>query len=153
MTLDKCFELVAEEDGMPPNSRCVHCSALGKVHTRCQVWSLPPVLVVHLKRVVGIPKRKIDTLVEFPIVNVDLVAHSLRHQTEGAKNESCKYDLQAVSNHTGSALLGGHYTTVAKHADTGVWHHFNDTVTSVVADPSTIVTPGAYILVFVKRVE
>ena len=36
-----------------------------------------------------------------------------------------KYNLFAVSNHSGSAF-GGHYTAYCKHPESKEWHSFND---------------------------
>ena len=57
------------------------------------------------------------------------------------------YDLQAVSNHYGSTG-GGHYTAYARN-DRG-WYKFDDSHTAP-AEQKAVVTPAAYVLIYVKR--
>merc|ERR1719263_2392894 len=114
-----------------------------------QFWSMPDLLVVHLKRFSahGQCRRKLDTPVDFPIEGLDLTEFCLRHSGEDADGERAVYDLQAVSNHFGSTG-GGHYTAFAKNADTDKWYKFDDSHTSFVPDPATVVTPAAYVLIY-----
>ena len=79
------------------------------------LYKLPPVLIVHLKRFLKNDhessffrnaSRKITELVDFPIKSLDLSEYLIN---EEEKKEEWMYDLYGVSNHMGK-LHGGHYT-------------------------------------------
>ncbi|MGH0162009.1 UNVERIFIED_CONTAM: hypothetical protein FKN15_042278 [Acipenser sinensis] len=86
------------------------------------LWSLPPVLVVHVKRFSysRYMRDKLDTLVDFPISDLDM-SEFLINPNAGP----CRYDLIAVSNHYGG-MGGGHYTAFAKSKDDDKWYYFDD---------------------------
>ena len=80
-----------------------HCQAIKKL----DLWRLPEILVIHLKKFSysRFSKNKLETYVDFPIDNFDLSPYIA--QSNGM---SCnRYMLYAVSNHYGS-MGGGHYT-------------------------------------------
>lgn len=80
-----------------------HCQAVKKL----DLWRLPEILVIHLKRFSysRFLKNKLETYVDFPIDNFELSPYiALRN---GQSSNS--YMLYAVSNHYGS-MGGGHYT-------------------------------------------
>lgn len=80
-----------------------HCQALKKL----DLWRLPEILVIHLKRFSysRFSKNKLETYVDFPIDNFELSPYIAQRN-----GQSCNsYMLYAVSNHYGS-MGGGHYT-------------------------------------------
>jgi ubiquitin carboxyl-terminal hydrolase 4/11/15 len=60
------------------------------------------------------------------------------------------YDLYAVDNHFGG-LGGGHYTAFAKNAEDGLWHNYDDSSVSLVAEPERVKTKAAYLLFYRRR--
>lgn len=80
-----------------------HCQASKKL----DLWRLPEILVIHLKRFSysRFSKNKLETDVDFPVDNLDLSTH-VAHLNDKLSN---RYMLYAVSNHYGS-MGGGHYT-------------------------------------------
>ncbi|CAF4507662.1 unnamed protein product, partial [Rotaria magnacalcarata] len=66
------------------------------------------------------------------------------------KNLQTKYDLVAVSNHTGG-LTSGHYTAYSKNLQDGNWYSFDDDVVRQLNSDNNVVTKNAYILVYVQR--
>ena len=62
--------------------------------------------------------------------------------------EGTRYELIGVSNHFGSTG-GGHYTAFAR-AESGQWHKFDDSHTAAV-EPKDVVTPAAYVLMYVRK--
>jgi len=79
------------------------------------LFKLPPILIVHLKRFLKNDheysffrnaSRKITELVDFPITSLDMSEYLIN---EEEKKKDCIYDLFGVSNHMGK-LHGGHYT-------------------------------------------
>lgn len=80
-----------------------HCQASKKL----DLWRLPEILVIHLKRFSysRFLKNKLETYVDFPIDDLDLSMYvAYKNGQSGTR-----YVLYAVSNHYGS-MGGGHYT-------------------------------------------
>lgn len=105
-------------------------------------WNFPNILIIDLKRFDNYSK-KINTLVDFPIHNLDL-----RKYVSGYDKETYIYDLFGVTNHSGSCL-GGHYTSFVKNANNN-WYHFNDTHISQI-DEKKLITNKAYCLFYIKK--
>jgi len=91
-----------------------------------QIFSVPKILIIHLKRFKSghsVFKTKLDTFINFPVRGLDLTEYVL-----GNKNDVLKkyiYDLFAVSNHYGY-IGGGHYTAYVKNLSKNVWIECND---------------------------
>lgn len=102
--------------------RCPHCQVLQQGMVKLSLWTLPDILIIHLKRFrqVGEQRHKLSTLVHFPLRGLDMAPHVAK-RSRGSKwgpwrqplpeEGQCNflYDLYAVCNHHGS-LHGGHYT-------------------------------------------
>ncbi|XP_003368991.1 ubiquitin carboxyl- hydrolase 4, partial [Trichinella spiralis] len=89
-------------------------------------------------------RNKIDTLVSFPITNLDMSKWCIAKDCEPAL-----YDLVSISNHYGG-LGSGHYTAFAKNCDTKRWYNFDDMHVSVVSEED-IVTKEAYVLIYLRQ--
>ena len=98
--------------GLPPRY-CPRCKEHRQASKKLDLWRLPEVLVVHLKRFSysRFFKNKLDTLVEYPLRDLDLTAYLPAEQTAG--QGALRYDLYAISNHFGG-MGGGHYTAYGK---------------------------------------
>ena len=105
---------------------CPHCKAHVQADKKLDLWHLPEVLVVHLKRFcyTRSSREKITTQVDFPLEGLDLGRFLLRPEPGVLP----LYDCYAVSNHYGS-LGGGHYTAYAKMPDTNTWVQREDWTT------------------------
>jgi len=92
---------------------CPNCKQHRQATKKLDLWRLPEILVVHLKRFSysRYMKNKLDTFVNFPVRNLDLSKYV--KQNAAAAQQSHMYELYAVSNHYGG-LGGGHYTAYAK---------------------------------------
>lgn len=89
---------------------CPRCKEHRQATKKLDLWKLPDILVVHLKRFSysRYLKNKLDTVVSFPLQNLDLTKYVK------SKDGKCyTYELYAISNHYGG-LGGGHYTAHAK---------------------------------------
>ena len=121
---------------------CVRCKTHRESAKQLEIWRLPPVLLIHLKRFsyVGKWKQKLDTSVNFPISSLDLSPMTL------GPLKPPPYQLFAVSNHSGT-LDGGHYTAYVRHAATRKFYTFDD---SVVRDMSTgnVMSKNGYMLFY-----
>uniref|UniRef100_A0A2K6MRQ4 Ubiquitin carboxyl-terminal hydrolase n=1 Tax=Rhinopithecus bieti TaxID=61621 RepID=A0A2K6MRQ4_RHIBE len=125
---------------------CPNCKEHQQATKKLDLWSLPPVLVVHLKRFSysRYMRDKLDTLVDFPINDLDM-SEFLINPNAGP----CRYNLIAVSNHYGG-MGGGHYTAFAKNKDDGKWYYFDDSSVST-ASEDQIVSKAAYVLFYQRQ--
>lgn len=95
---------------VPQCRYCPGCKEHRQATKKLDLWTLPEILVFHLKRFSysRYLKNKLDTFVDFSIHNLDL--SKFVKQKDG---RSYVYELYAISNHYGG-LGGGHYTAFAK---------------------------------------
>ncbi|XP_010455453.1 PREDICTED: ubiquitin carboxyl-terminal hydrolase 10 [Camelina sativa] len=149
ISLFSCLEAFLAEEPLGPDDMwfCPSCKEHRQANKKLDLWKLPDILVFHLKRFTysRYLKNKLDTLVNFPIHDLDL-----REYVKNKNGESYVYELYAVSNHYGG-LGGGHYTAYAKLIDDNKWYHFDDSHVSS-ANESEIKTSAAYVL-FYRRVR
>lgn len=149
ITLDKCLDLftIAEQLGPEDPWYCSKCKEFQQATKKFDLWTVPPILVIHLKRFSYKNRHwreKLETLVEFPLQSLDLTRYVL-----GPNAEVAIYDLYAVSNHYGS-LGGGHYTAFAQNKDDKNWYKFDDSYVSKVED-SKVQSSSAYVLFYRRR--
>lgn len=169
LSLYECIsEFTKEEElGDEDTWYCPNCKAHRKVVKKMDIWKVPDVLVVHLKRFSNASRAfssysfmslsggdKIDSLVDAPIDGLDLrnivVGQDYYDENGNAKNEDLIYDLFAISNHFGGTG-GGHYTAYAKNAVNGKWYNLDDSCVSPLATDDPVLTSAAYMLFYVRR--
>ncbi|KZV66127.1 UCH-domain-containing protein [Peniophora sp. CONT] len=167
ITLSDCLDEFTREEQLGSDDLwyCPGCKKHQQASKKFDLWGVPDVLVVHLKRFSSSRtlRDKIDELVEFPVEGLDLtgrvvereVRRRLREQEGGGRGEEegeeepLLYDLFAVDEHLGG-LGGGHYRAYAlNHAD-GNWYHFDDSHVSL-ARAEDAVNPNAYLLFYRRR--
>lgn len=177
-TLDECFQLYTKEEQLAPDDawKCPHCKQLQQGMVKMSLWTLPDILILHLKRFrqVGERRNKLSTLVRFPLTGLDMAPHvvkrsqSVRNVSSGAWPPSWKqpsnqhqqpadmtlphdylYDLYAVCNHHGG-MHGGHYTAYCRNSVDGQWYSYDDSSVDLVPDEE-VCTRGAYILFYQRR--
>ncbi len=141
-----CFNLYTKTEELSEQDYwyCSECKTHQPSTKKFDLWSLPPVLVIHLKRFSysRLYRDKIETQVDFPLNDLDLSSYLIN------KNEvkkTTKYNLIAVSNHYGS-LGGGHYTAYAQNRFDGKWYNFDDSCVS--STDETHVCVSALLLYF-----
>uniref|UniRef100_UPI00398E3989 ubiquitin carboxyl-terminal hydrolase 43a isoform X2 n=1 Tax=Pristiophorus japonicus TaxID=55135 RepID=UPI00398E3989 len=170
-TLAECFELYTKEEQLAPDDawRCPHCKNLQQGMVKLNLWTLPDILIIHLKRFrqVGERRTKLSTLVKFPLIGIDMTPHVVK-RTPSSKNflshwspwrrprapsgnsqENYVYDLYAVCNHHGS-MQGGHYTAYCRNSVDGQWYGYDDSNAELIPE-GEVCTRGAYILFYQKR--
>ncbi|XP_042330579.1 ubiquitin carboxyl-terminal hydrolase 8 isoform X2 [Sceloporus undulatus] len=144
-TLQECLRLFSKEEKLTDNNRfyCSHCKTRRDSLKKIEIWKLPPVLLVHLKRFSydGRWKQKLQTSVDFPLENLELSQYVI-----GPKSISKRYNLFGVSNHYGG-LDGGHYTAYCKNAAKQRWYKFDDHEVSEIS-ASSVKSSAAYILFY-----
>ncbi|XP_069767450.1 ubiquitin carboxyl-terminal hydrolase 8 isoform X2 [Narcine bancroftii] len=144
-SLQDCLKSFSKEEKLTDNNRfhCSNCKAHRDSTKKLEIWKLPPILLVHLKRFSyeGRWKQKLQTNVDFPLENLELSNYVI-----GPKNNVKKYNLYAVSNHYGG-LDGGHYTAYCKNAVKQRWFKFDDHDVSEIS-ASSVRSSAAYILFY-----
>eukprot|EP00241_Pyramimonas_parkeae_P004423 CAMPEP_0114237434 /NCGR_PEP_ID=MMETSP0058-20121206/7388_1 /TAXON_ID=36894 /ORGANISM="Pyramimonas parkeae, CCMP726" /LENGTH=887 /DNA_ID=CAMNT_0001349475 /DNA_START=308 /DNA_END=2971 /DNA_ORIENTATION=+ len=146
--LDQCIESFLQEEPLGPDDMwyCPKCKEHREATKKLELWRMPEVLVVHLKRFSynRVWRDKLDLHVKYPLHGLDLSKFVQR--SEGKKPE---YHLFAVSNHYGG-LGGGHYTAYAKQTDDGQWYLFDDS-SVMLAKEEDVCSAAGYCLFYWRK--
>lgn len=124
ISLDDCFVETGKREILSEDNAwyCNRCKDLRQAAKTLEIWTLPDILIVHIKRFGGNRnfRDKIDVFVDYPIEGLDMT------NKIGLKEDGKEYiyDLFAVDNHYGG-LGGGHYTALAKNFYDGQWYDYN----------------------------
>uniref|UniRef100_A0A3B3ZGC6 ubiquitinyl hydrolase 1 n=1 Tax=Periophthalmus magnuspinnatus TaxID=409849 RepID=A0A3B3ZGC6_9GOBI len=169
-TLDQCFQLYTKEEQLAPDDawKCPHCKQLQQGTVQMSLWTLPDILILHLKRFrqVGERRNKLTTLVHFPLSGLDMTphvvpqhrqhppkhpVHNQHHVTPGWKQGARRtpgsappeflYDLYAVCNHHGA---------YCRNSVDGQWYSFDDSSVESVTE-GEVCTRWAYLLFYQRR--
>ncbi|XP_066120342.1 ubiquitin carboxyl-terminal hydrolase 43 isoform X1 [Saccopteryx bilineata] len=165
-TLDECFQFYTKEEQLAQDDawKCPHCRALQQGVVKLSLWTLPDILVIHLKRFcqVGERRNKLSTLVWFPLRGLNMAPHvaqrSAGPQPVPGSWPSWKqpaglptsyppdflYDLYAVCNHHGSLQA------YCRNSLDGQWYSYDDSMVESLLEDD-VITRGAYILFYQKR--
>ncbi|MBN3323596.1 UBP11 hydrolase, partial [Atractosteus spatula] len=150
--LQRCIELFTTVETLEEENPwyCPTCKKHQLATKKLDLWSLPEVLIIHLKRFsyTKYSREKLDTIVNFPIRDLDF-SDFLQWKPDPEGNPPCRYDLMAVSNHYGG-LRDGHYTSYARNKDNGQWYYFDDSKVTY-AREDQIVTNAAYLLFYQRQ--
>ncbi|CAM0957127.1 unnamed protein product [Alopecurus aequalis] len=151
VNLFSCLDAFLKDEPLGPDDMwyCPSCKEHRQASKKLDLWRLPEILVVHLKRFSysRYMKNKLDTFVNFPIHHLDMRKYA-KH-TSG-DDQPPIYELYSVINHYGG-LGGGHYSAYAKLVEEDSWYHFDDSHVSSVNEEETR-TSAAYLL-FYRRVD
>jgi len=150
LTLDECLDLFTTTEKLGEHDLwyCPRCKKHQQATKKFDLWSLPDILIIHLKRFsyTRFWRDKIEGLIEYPQRDLDLSKWVIN---KSPNNPPSVFDLIAVSNHYGG-LGGGHYTAYAKNKKTGKWYSFDDSSVSPIGEES-VVTKSGYVLVYARR--
>lgn len=150
VSLYKCLEAFLMEEPLGPEDMwfCPGCKKHRQAVKKLDLWRLPEILVIHLKRFSysRFLKNKLETDVDFPVDNLDL-SNYIPHKNGQPSN---RYMLYAVSNHYGS-MGGGHYTAFVHHGGDR-WYDFDDSHVYPISQEK-IKTSAAYLLFYRRIVE
>ncbi|KFO85952.1 Ubiquitin carboxyl-terminal hydrolase 31, partial [Buceros rhinoceros silvestris] len=176
-TLSQCFQLYTKEEQLAPDDawRCPHCKQLQQGSITLSLWTLPDVLIIHLKRFrqEGDRRMKLQNMVKFPLSGLDMTPHVVKNRQRrwslpshwspwrrpyglGRDPEDYIYDLYAVCNHHGT-MQGGHYTgkypailSYCKNSVDGQWYCFDDSDVQQLPE-NEVCKQTAYILFYQRR--
>ena len=155
-TLNDCLKEFSKEEMLEGDEqwRCPKCQKFVDAKKKFDIWKVPPVLIVQLKRFTYSSsgrKAKISSFVNFPTEKWNVKKH-----VKSPQREPPVYDLFAVSNHHGG-FGSGHYTAYAKGRDPSnkknsetSWWHFNDSTFDQLNDSTDVQTQDAYLLFYNK---
>uniref|UniRef100_A0A3Q1IVS2 ubiquitinyl hydrolase 1 n=1 Tax=Anabas testudineus TaxID=64144 RepID=A0A3Q1IVS2_ANATE len=169
-SLAQCFQLYTKEEQLAPDDawRCPHCKQLQQGSIKLSLWTLPDILILHLKRFRqdGDRRMKMQNMVKFPLTGMDMAPHMVKRSQSswslpshwspwrrpygmGRDPEDYLYDLYAVCNHHGT-MQGGHYTAYCKNSIDGQWYCFDDSDVHTIAEDE-VCKQTAYILFYQRR--
>ncbi|XP_074593498.1 ubiquitin carboxyl-terminal hydrolase 15-like [Brevipalpus obovatus] len=147
--LSECLEqfTTTERLGEHDPWYCPRCKKQQQATKKFDIWSLPKVSIIHLKRFSysRLWREKLDVFVNFPLYDLDLGQYLINNP----KKDKIFYNLIAVANHYGN-LGCGHYTAYGKNKETGSWYHFDDSNVSPATEDS-LVSKGAYVLFYLRQ--
>ncbi|XP_023154178.2 ubiquitin carboxyl-terminal hydrolase 31-like [Amphiprion ocellaris] len=169
-SLAQCFQLYTKEEQLAPDDawRCPHCKQLQQGSIKLSLWTLPDILILHLKRFRQDADRrmKMQNMVKFPLTGMDMAPHMVKRSQSswslpshwspwrrpygmGRDPEDYLYDLYAVCNHHGT-MQGGHYTAHCKNSIDGQWYCFDDSDVHPISEDE-VCKQTAYILFYQRR--
>uniref|UniRef100_A0A8C7V2J0 Ubiquitin carboxyl-terminal hydrolase n=1 Tax=Oncorhynchus mykiss TaxID=8022 RepID=A0A8C7V2J0_ONCMY len=138
VALRECIELFTTMETLGEHDPwyCPTCKKHQQATKKFDLWSLPRILVVHLKRFSynRCWRDKLDTVVDFPVRDLNMSEFVC-----DPKAGPYVYDLIAVSNHYGG-MGGGHYTAYGKNKADGKWHYFDDSSVSAASEDQIVVS-------------
>ncbi|XVF00085.1 hypothetical protein REPUB_Repub03eG0255200 [Reevesia pubescens] len=150
LSLYTCLEAFLREEPLVPEDMwyCPQCKEQQQASKKLDLWRLPEVLVIHLKRFSysRSMKHKLETFVNFPIHDFDLT----NYVADKRSSRSQPYELYALTNHYGG-MGSGHYTAHIKLLDENRWYNFDDSHISPINEDD-VKSAAAYVL-FYRRVK
>ncbi|KAF5383617.1 hypothetical protein D9615_003721 [Tricholomella constricta] len=168
ISLQDCLDEFTKEEKLGEDDLwyCPQCKKHQQATKKFDLWKVPDVLVVHLKRFSNSRtlRDKIDTFIDFPVQGLDLsnmvgqreVAKRLAEQGVDLEaleiadlGEPLVYDLFGVDEHMGG-LGGGHYRAYALNHTNDKWYHFDDSFVTP-ARATDAVNANAYLLFYRRR--
>uniref|UniRef100_K3WEX3 USP domain-containing protein n=1 Tax=Globisporangium ultimum (strain ATCC 200006 / CBS 805.95 / DAOM BR144) TaxID=431595 RepID=K3WEX3_GLOUD len=161
------------------NALVQHKNALSPHTKQLSFWSVPPILIVQLKRFKlgpGYVWGKLHHCVDFPIECLDLapfisesalqdcnatasepvqraaafLQQELQFPLETASRACTGYSVYAIVNHMGG-IGSGHYTAHIKHPESGEWWLVDDASTAPVTVETLTPSAAAYLLFYVRH--
>ena len=149
-SLEDCFKIWNAEEELAGVQICQRCKSEVRPRKRLQLYRLPRILIVHLKRFKRDTEtfrwNRVSTPIRIPTKGFDLKAYLA--ESASRVSDAGLYDLFAAANHYGG-LNCGHYTSVAQTIS-GEWLYFDDAVTGK-ANPEDLTSSAAPYVLFYRR--
>lgn len=129
---------------------CKRCDTKVDAKKKIDLWKLPPVLVLHLKRfeydMISKKFEKTENRLSMKLSLLDLTEFCSSSQRDGAT-----YNVVCVANHSG-AFGSGHYTATCRVGGVGpgTWYHFNDEVVTPFTGRN-VVTRETYVIFLMRN--
>ena len=150
-SLQDCLREFSKEEILEGEAfHCSKCKELRSALKTMELWQVPPILVVHLKRfqIDGRGRTsKVNSLITFDINNFDLKPFLLSHKNY---EHNSMYDLYAIVSHFGS-ISGGHYVSYCYNETLSKWVCFDDSNYSEVKE-TQLSSKATYLLFYKVRI-
>ena len=146
VTLVDCLVEFTKDEVMTDQEwKCEKCRVIVKAKKKIDIWKVPPLLIIHLKRFYFTKSShgKLDNRVEYPTSDLDISSY-----VSSPQKEPPLYNLFAKIDHDGE-LASGHYSALARNRKSGVWHKFEDEDVQVVSE-DRVANEKAYLLLYCK---
>jgi len=155
--LEDCIDQFMEGEQLDEMNAwyCPNCKKHVCALKMIALWSVPDILILHLKRFTfntcaqsgQVVRSKIDYNVDFPIESIDLTRFVL-----GPKDNDAPpiYKLVGVSEHVGTTANSGHYTATVRNSVDGKWYRCNDSHIGRTSGEAAV-TGGAYLLFYQRK--
>lgn len=147
-----CFDIYQKEEKLKKEKEyeCVKCRRKAEPLQQIELYRASKYLILNIKRFKKkfddlmdmINNKKNETLVEFPLENLDLTSYFY------GENEECVYDLIAIICHVGT-IKSGHYFSIVKNEDN--WYKIDDTEIVQLEKKGEVINKDALVLVYYKR--
>lgn len=148
LNIYNCIDAFTKEEILSKSESwyCNKCKQHLCASKKLDLWKLPDVLIIHLKRFIHNEnyRDKNGSFVDFPLETLDLQKWVINSEEKNAV-----YNLYAVSNHFGG-LGGGHYTAYARNVTDKRWYNLDDSHVMPLTDTNAVKTPAAYVLFYVR---
>lgn len=145
VSLNDCIQLYMSGEKIS-GWKCPKCKDERNATKKFDISRLPPILVIALKRFTHEEDswlQKKENLVTYPLEGLDME----RFTVEGSEQRYTKYNLYAMSTHTGT-LRAGHYKAICKNHLTEKWYMFDDQSVEALPAHSVRNNPEVYILFY-----
>ncbi|CAB9517045.1 Ubiquitin carboxyl-terminal hydrolase [Seminavis robusta] len=157
LRLEDCIEQFMEGEQLDEMNAwyCPRCKKHVCALKMIAVWSVPDILILHLKRFTfntcaqsgQVVRSKIDYKVDFPIETIDMTKFVLGPYDKDAPPI---YKLIGVSEHVGTTANSGHYTATVRNSVDGMWYRCNDSHIGRTSGEAAV-TGGAYLLFYQRK--
>lgn len=152
-----CLKLFCEEERLHGTNQwyCSKCKRYVDATKKLDLWTLPPILIISLKRFDCNSDGKRKKLSQE--INIPIESWSLSNFVKYSQTPSLDYDLYAIIHHYGDENQG-HYTADACNRKEE-WHTFNDSRSASIQDEilsekvNGLNSSSAYILFYNRAKE
>lgn len=150
VSLSDCIQLYMSGEKIS-GWKCPKCKDERNATKKFDISRLPPILVIALKRFTHEEDswlQKKENLVTYPLEDLDMERFTIK----GSEQRYKRYNLYAMSTHTGT-LRAGHYKAICRNHITNKWHMFDDQTVEALPAHSVRNNPEVYILFYNAVVE
>jgi ubiquitin carboxyl-terminal hydrolase 8 len=182
-TLSDCLEAYLRKETLTGDNQwyCSQCQSHVDATKKTDLWIVPPILIIHLKRfkqqepgLLGKVVAKSSTTATTKIMSSknsavihfdeywnctefcdggdgDDGTHQQQQSSHSPQYSPHEYDLYGVSHHHGKSLGGGHYTASVRHGQQ--WYYCNDQTVQTITDDDIFAAndASAYLLFYQRR--
>ncbi|CAD8055887.1 unnamed protein product [Paramecium sonneborni] len=149
ITLEDMLKYYLSEENINQYT-CGKCRQQRKCTRQLEIWRLPDILVIHLKRFYykGSMKKKINIDIKFG-AKLDISQFIVNSTDKSTLN--CQYNLYGIVKHYGD-LNFGHYFAECKHPYTQKWYQLNDSSVSEIKPKVSYESDNSAYLLLYSRI-